>query len=1044
MDSNSENTISEIKKDYDEFYDLKLKFTNIPEMFNCRVCNNLPINPETCKNCQKIFCEGCIFSKLKDTNGICPECKENYIKYPLHYTIKNILSDFYFPCIYKANGCSSVVKYNQLSSHIENCLYAISQCPICFKEMKKIELEEHYDKCQTTELICQNCFYRGNKLRFSEHLKFCDHFKYLYEASQNFTIERIKEVITNLNQTEILLKDQMTSKNLENDKKIQNLENLTKSEISKLEENLNIFKISSISEDKKISENLSLEITRIDNEISKTSDEILKNRQEIDSNKNLMKNEIKNILEKTEIQFLDLNKSKTVEITELNNKINSKNSDLLEFKKDFEIFNKQINSTINSLREEIVKHSQVTQIQINSIKEENKRVLEDLQIDKQTTKIDKLNLEEKLKEEAQKYQKELACDIENIKVQWNRLNEDLQKLNETNTTLKVENYRNKILLEDKLNTLNLEQGAALKKTTEFFNLEISNLKKENSELDEKFKILNNKIDQVFYKLDVMDNEYSSTLKNLLDSLQLEIEALEKDLKNRSELLNINSEDILQVKTSLEESLSSLRGENMEIRKIVNNLKIDINNLSEELVKYENTYTERFKHFASYSFEEGGDSLPNLSLNQSRGSRGHRDSILLMVPSRGVEDTDIHSKEEILISQGEVPEKNISPLKTSSNVFEPSKTQKIISDKFDKENVIPTESNIFSLECLSLKFSTIEKDINSTPKIIIKDYLLTGHRDGSIQVWDIDTLSKYKFYHEHKSFVDDIKSVFSSNNPAFSNMFISCSKDTTIKLWDINKPISIKTIHNDSWNFCLAHLLNFNDSQIAVGDDNKTIKVYNFENGSKIKTILTGHSHGVARLLHINKITSVKDYSNNLLLSSSKPDIKLWDLDTNKLLATYKEHRGWVNSLCYLKEDLFCSGSDDSIRIWRFSSETSVRNISVSKSMISSILYYKIESHNSTDENHTQRPEEYLITGSLGKTMKIIKLENPNEDEISKCKIKLIKSKERSQSIFKMVFLKNNNLIASIYWASKNLKIWGDIKNPNNSIEGENKNILIAQ
>lgn len=295
-------------------------------------------------------------------------------------------------------------------------------------------------------------------------------------------------------------------------------------------------------------------------------------------------------------------------------------------------------------------------------------------------------------------------------------------------------------------------------------------------------------------------------------------------------------------------------------------------------------------------------------------------------------------------------------------------------------MITTHSNVFSL--LFLKENE-EKDL-----------LISGHKDGVINVWNLDKNSLLKSYKEHKSFVDDLKHLK-------ENMFLSCGNDKLLKIWDLNSNISIQTIENDSWTFCVSPLKNYRICNIVTGDDNKLIKIWNLVSGKVLASIPSDHKHGVGRLLHISNKPPY-----NLLLSSSNPDIKLWNLDNNLCLRTFREHSDWVNALVYIKDDQFCSGSGDKlIKIWSLHSSISLKTISVHKSYVSSLLYL-----------NDLINEDVIITGCLGRKSKIIDYTTG----------KVLKSYDRSEDIFKMIpSVKSDSIkIASCFWGSNNILVWG--------------------
>jgi len=69
---------------------------------------------------------------------------------------------------------------------------------------------------------------------------------------------------------------------------------------------------------------------------------------------------------------------------------------------------------------------------------------------------------------------------------------------------------------------------------------------------------------------------------------------------------------------------------------------------------------------------------------------------------------------------------------------------------------------------------------------LDDLIVTGHDNGDIVQWDVKTHQKVKISSEHQKVISDLQ--LSSDR----TMFISASKDTTAKLWDMDQLENKKT------------------------------------------------------------------------------------------------------------------------------------------------------------------------------------------------------------------------------------------------------------
>ena len=123
-----------------------------------------------------------------------------------------------------------------------------------------------------------------------------------------------------------------------------------------------------------------------------------------------------------------------------------------------------------------------------------------------------------------------------------------------------------------------------------------------------------------------------------------------------------------------------------------------------------------------------------------------------------------------------------------------------------------------------------------------------------------------------------------------NLLVSCSRDTTVKIWnmnDLNAPIQIFKHDNESYAF---EFLNANT--MATGSWDNTVKIWNITNGILIRTINIDS--------HVNCIKKVSD--GQIAVGSNLNDIKLYTYTNGKLGRTLKGHTSAVNDLELLVDD----------------------------------------------------------------------------------------------------------------------------------------------
>jgi len=72
---------------------------------------------------------------------------------------------------------------------------------------------------------------------------------------------------------------------------------------------------------------------------------------------------------------------------------------------------------------------------------------------------------------------------------------------------------------------------------------------------------------------------------------------------------------------------------------------------------------------------------------------------------------------------------------------------------------------------------------------VDNYVLSGHPDASIHLFDLRTAAAVRHFMGHTKYVSQVK--FS---PATSNLFVSSCYDGTVKLWDLRSDVPLNTMN----------------------------------------------------------------------------------------------------------------------------------------------------------------------------------------------------------------------------------------------------------
>lgn len=161
-------------------------------------------------------------------------------------------------------------------------------------------------------------------------------------------------------------------------------------------------------------------------------------------------------------------------------------------------------------------------------------------------------------------------------------------------------------------------------------------------------------------------------------------------------------------------------------------------------------------------------------------------------------------------------------------------------------------------------------------------LATGSYDSTIKIWDVATEEEIRTLQGHARGIRTLQ--FDDKK------LISGSLDNTIKVWNWHTGDCLRTITGHTGGVLS---LNFTGTFLASGSTDGTVRVWNFDGGNA--TCLRGHRDWV---------NSVRfDAASRTIFSASDDrTIRLWDLNTGRVLHTYEGHAAQVQVVLPLPED----------------------------------------------------------------------------------------------------------------------------------------------
>lgn len=182
------------------------------------------------------------------------------------------------------------------------------------------------------------------------------------------------------------------------------------------------------------------------------------------------------------------------------------------------------------------------------------------------------------------------------------------------------------------------------------------------------------------------------------------------------------------------------------------------------------------------------------------------------------------------------------------------------------------------------------------RMLSKDRLISGSKDKTVRIWDLNSGECIKIFRGHTSSVRHIKVI--------ENKIVTASHDKTLRVWDIDSTEVLYTMEgHEEYVMCIKVLKESNT--VLSGSHDTTIKTWDLATGKCIRT-LKAHNSGVS---------CIKVVGNTLFSGSDDKTIKIWDHVTGECKRTLSGHEQYVMSIKSRGSLLFSGSWDKTIRIW---------------------------------------------------------------------------------------------------------------------------------
>jgi F-box/WD-40 domain protein MET30 len=176
-----------------------------------------------------------------------------------------------------------------------------------------------------------------------------------------------------------------------------------------------------------------------------------------------------------------------------------------------------------------------------------------------------------------------------------------------------------------------------------------------------------------------------------------------------------------------------------------------------------------------------------------------------------------------------------------------------------------------------------------------------------------------------------------------------SYDNTIKIWDVETGQEIRTLRGHEKGI---RALQFDDTKLISGSIDKSLKVWNWRTGECISTY-TGHAEGVISL-----------HFDSTILASGSIDrtIKIWNFE-DKSTFLLRGHTDWVNAVRVdsASRTVFSASDDCTVRLWDLDTKSCLKTFEGHVGQVQQVLPLSAEfEYEETEEE----AEEHNDTSSV--------------------------------------------------------------------------------